>query len=425
MKQAWKQALAAAVMAASLSVTAAAAPAADTARPMAGGEPPMPPMAAPAERMAPPAPQKGAPAERMAPVRPAPPKGAPGERMVPVPPGPRAAGRHNVPARRPRVQVSPAVTKAVRKETKQTLNTSFHLLGKTDSEAADAFHGGKENYSPNGRILIGRRYRVPVFGEMMPANTMYGRDGKVERVSIPLRENFTMKYGRILRDMYGEPAYIQRVPGEGGSTWQEWDVGRYTVRLWKEHSLQSLEMRVRPERREGEPGVSRRPLFREAWLPEGVSLTAAHHRVTPAVARALQEHYGLTLDDWAKTNCRYNKVDLNGDGTPEWFIVLSGPSTSGTGGDSAVWGRMVDGKFRIRQTFTIVRTPVVIEELPQEMPGVYRPFLVSRSGGGAAPEIVRYVYRHGQYEAVPAGDISGVKGEAILCGRPEPRRPRR
>ena len=44
------------------------------------------------------------------------------------------------------------------------------------------------------------------------------------------------------------------------------------------------------------------------------------------------------------------------------------------------------------------------------------------SGGGAAPEIVRYVYRDGRYEAVPAGDIAGVRGRAILCGWSGPRR---
>ena len=43
-------------------------------------------------------------------------------------------------------------------------------------------------------------------------------------------------------------------------------------------------------------------------------------------------------------------------------------------------------------------------------------------GGGAAPEIVRYVYRDGRYEAVPAGDIAGVRGRAILCGWSGPRR---
>lgn len=290
---------------------------------------------------------------------------SPASAMAPIVRRPSAEGpkdmRKGPAVHRSRIRVSPAVAEAMRKETKATLRKGFRLLGKTDAQAAGAFRGGKENYSADGQTLLGRVYNVPVFGEMRQAATIYDRDGKVENVTIQMEGPRTMRYDRILRKLYGNPSYVQPVPGEGGATWQEWDVGVHTVRLYQGYGLPALELRNRPDRREGIPANQVWQPVREAWLPAGVTLTA-------------------------------------------------------------VWGRMVDGTFRIRQAFTIMRTPVVIETLALAGPGAYRSFLVRRSGGGAAPEIVRYVYRDGRYEAVPAGDIAGVRGRAILCGWSGPRR---
>ena len=351
---------------------------------------------------------------------------SPASAMAPIVRRPSAEGpkdmRKGPAVHRSRIRVSPAVAEAMRKETKATLRKGFRLLGKTDAQAAGAFRGGKENYSADGQTLLGRVYNVPVFGEMRQAATIYDRDGKVENVTIQMEGPRTMRYDRILRKLYGNPSYVQPVPGEGGATWQEWDVGVHTVRLYQGYGLPALELRNRPDRREGIPANQVWQPVREAWLPAGVTLTAGSRKPLPALEEALRDYYGLDREAWAKTDYRYNAVDLNGDGTQECFVVVAGPSTSGTGGDSAVWGRMVDGTFRIRQAFTIMRTPVVIETLALAGPGAYRSFLVRRSGGGAAPEIVRYVYRDGRDEAVPAGDIAGVRGRAILCGWSGPRR---
>lgn len=255
---------------------------------------------------------------------------SPASAMAPIVRRPSAEGpkdmRKGPAVHRSRIRVSPAVAEAMRKETKATLRKGFRLLGKTDAQAAGAFRGGKENYSADGQTLLGRVYNVPVFGEMRQAATIYDRDGKVENVTIQMEGPRTMRYDRILRKLYGNPSYVQPVPGEGGATWQEWDVGVHTVRLYQGYGLPALELRNRPDRREGIPANQVWQPVREAWLPAGVTLTAGSRKPLPALEEALRDYYGLDREAWAKTDYRYNAVDLNGDGTQECFVVVAGPS---------------------------------------------------------------------------------------------------
>ncbi|MBM6984507.1 MAG: hypothetical protein I3I94_00025 [Acidaminococcaceae bacterium] len=152
------------------------------------------------------------------------------------------------------------------------------------------------------------------------------------------------------------------------------------------------------------------------WLPAGVKRVAPETRPLPALERAIAEHYGIPEAGWGKTRYRYNYVDLNDDGVTEIFAVVDGPYTSGTGGSSAVWGRLWGGRFLLYQAFTLVRTPVLVtDRAANGLPHGGRILVMRRSGGGMPAELVRYVCHDGEYVAEPAGPVAVGKGTAILC----------
>lgn len=152
------------------------------------------------------------------------------------------------------------------------------------------------------------------------------------------------------------------------------------------------------------------------WLPPHISRQFAEKDPLPALEKAVVAYYGIPEKDRARTCYVYNKVDLNGDGTQEILAVISGPYTSGTGGSSAVWGRMVNGTFQIYQTFTLIRTPVIITaEAVNGRPYGARGIIVQRSGGGMTPELIRYVSHDGEFLPEPFTGLDKIKGTAVLC----------
>lgn len=241
------------------------------------------------------------------------------------------------------------------RETRDSLREGFLLLGESDSDAASAFHGGRSNYAVDGTTLIGRIYDISLFGGIMQAGTLYDQAGKVSTVS-------------------------------------------------------ALELTRKPEVPDSDSAD---------WLPPHISRQFAEKDPLPALEKAVVAYYGIPEKDRARTCYVYNKVDLNGDGTQEILAVISGPYTSGTGGSSAVWGRMVNGTFQIYQTFTLIRTPVIITaEAVNGRPYGARGIIVRRSGGGMTPELIRYVSHDGEYLPEPFTGLDKIKGTAVLCTAP-------
>ena len=81
---------------------------------------------------------------------------------------------------------------------------------------------------------------------------------------------------------------------------------------------------------------------------------------------------------------------MDGDGTLDVLAIVSGPYTSGTGGDSALWGTFRNGTFEVKQTFTLMRTPLIVTADPTSL-------IVRRSGGGAPSKIVRLDLKDGKF----------------------------
>ncbi len=302
-----------------------------------------------------------------------------------------------------------ALTRAQKRETRRSLRQCLRLLGWTDAASAAYFGGGRKNFSADGTQQIGRLYTVPLFGESVQAGTLYNEAGTVETVTMHLARPQAAPYGAVLRELYGEPDAVDTVPSEGGATWEEWHSKKSRIRLYQEYGLAALELTRRtPD--------SAAACDAAGWLPGGVKRVAPETKPLPALARAIVAQYGIPRAEWQHTRYRYNYVDLNDDGVQEIFAVVDGPYTSGTGGSSAVWGRLRNGRFILYQTFTLVRTPVLVtDRAANGLPHGGRALVMRRSGGGMPPELVRYVCRDGEYVAEPAASVADVTGIAILC----------
>ena len=139
----------------------------------------------------------------------------------------------------------------------------------------------------------------------------------------------------------------------------------------------------------------------------------------PDLERAIADYYDIQKEERSSTYYVYNKVDRNGDGTDEIFAVITGPYTSGTGGDSAVWGRLYKGKSRIYQSFTLIRTPIIItKDATNGLPNGARSIIICQSGGSAPAELIQYVSHDGEYVPEPCDSLDKLKGTAILCTAP-------
>lgn len=157
----------------------------------------------------------------------------------------------------------------------------------------------------------------------------------------------------------------------------------------------------------------------ESWIPAAVQKQYAETSPCPELEKAIAGYYDIPEEERSSTYYVYNKVDLNGDSTDEIFAVITGPYTSGTGGDSAVWGLLYKGKFQIYQSFTLIRTPIIItKDATNGLPNGARSIIVRQSGGGAPAELIQYVSHDGEYVPEPCDSLDKVKGTAILCTAP-------
>lgn len=297
------------------------------------------------------------------------------------------------------------------RQTRDSIRQGLLLLGADDNFANQCIPGSTKNYASDGSTLIGRIYSLPLFNENAQAGTLYDANGKTNVVTIPLASPQAKPYSKVMRELYGAPTAVQNTPSEGGATWEEWTLGKNNIRLYLEYGLSTLELTRKANITSYNP---------EAWIPSSIPKQYAETNPCPELEKAIVTYYGIPEEERASTRYAYNKVDFNGNGTEEIFAVITGPYTSGTGGDSAVWGRLYKGKFQIYQTFTLIRTPVIItQEATNGLPNGAKGIIVRRSGGGAPAELIQYVSHDGEYVPEPFTGLDKVKGTAILCIRPE------
>lgn len=162
----------------------------------------------------------------------------------------------------------------------------------------------------------------------------------------------------------------------------------------------------------------------ESALPPGVVPWHSASRPNDALRDAIRRHYAIPESDLASTRYAYAYLDCDGDGTNELLAVVRGPYTSGTGGDSALLLAITPDGLRVKQDFTLVRTPLLAAYRPLPgFPSDQRPLLFRRSGGGAPAETVVLTSRDGRYVRVPdapaAGSLSSVRGLLLFEGGPD------
>ena len=296
------------------------------------------------------------------------------------------------------------------RQTRDSIRQGLLLLGADDNFANQCIPGSTKNYASDGSALIGRIYSLPLFNENAQAGTLYDAQGNTSVVTIHLADPKAEGYGKMLRKLYGAPTAVQNTPSEGGATWEEWALGKNNIRLYQEYGLSALELTRKADNPSYNP---------EAWIPSSIPKQYAETKPCPELEKAIAAYYELSEEERANTSYVYNRVDLNGDGTEEIFAVITGPYTSGTGGDSAVWGRLYNGNFQIYQTFTLIRTPVIItKDATNGLPNGAKGIIVRRSGGGAPAELIQYVSHDGEYVPEPFSGLDKVKGTAILCTAP-------
>ena len=151
-------------------------------------------------------------------------------------------------------------------------------------------------------------------------------------------------------------------------------------------------------------------------LPEGIKGMKAESKPYPELAQLITDYYEIPEEYSETTRYYYNYVDLNNDGENEIFVVVMGPYTSGTGGNSALWVVESAGKLHVNQDFTIINTPVIISDT---ISNGAKEIIVPYYGGGTESQYSVLECIDGYYTRVPDGrmikTLEGIKGTAIIA----------
>lgn len=132
-----------------------------------------------------------------------------------------------------------------------------------------------------------------------------------------------------------------------------------------------------------------------------------------ALRQLLKDYYAIPEQDLQHSYYFYNYTDLNNDGQKEIFAVIAGPYTSGSGGNSAVIAEQGQDGWQVKQSFTLVRTPVIISV--KEHNG-YQDLIFYYSGGGAQGNYNAVIYQKGKYQNVSEGTpAEKFSGRAIIA----------
>lgn len=131
---------------------------------------------------------------------------------------------------------------------------------------------------------------------------------------------------------------------------------------------------------------------------------------------AFSKEYGLKRGE-DKVRYYYNRIDLNGDGKPETFVYLTGPTVCGTGGCSALIVQKADGQYKIASRFSLVRPPIIIRD---QVTNGWKNIIMYVSGGGMEGRYKELIFNEGTYPQNPSiqPDVKNgrIKGTGIISG---------
>jgi hypothetical protein len=146
-----------------------------------------------------------------------------------------------------------------------------------------------------------------------------------------------------------------------------------------------------------------------------VSYIASEKEKDEKLENALIKLYNLKHGE-DKFKYYYNKIDLNGDNTPEIFVYLVGSLFCGTGGCSAAIFKVEGEEYKLVSKFTLVNNPIVISN---NKTNGWNDIITYVSGGGADSGYVELKFDGNKYPSNPSTQpnvksSTKVNGTAII-----------
>ncbi len=285
---------------------------------------------------------------------------------------------------------------------KETLSSLLDMIGKEDAAVKNALGGGELNYSGDRKYLIGRIYKTSLFGEKTTIGTIYEERNTVSAVTVHLNNPDASEYRAELVAIYGEPTKTESTPSESGFTYDEWLLPQGALRLYQGTNLAALEITKLPSHESTN------------WLPSSASYVKGEKEDNEAIREGIISSLSIPKDQLSSTSYFYNYVDLDGTGRKQVFALVVGPYTSGTGGHSAVWGTLINGKFCLKGDYTLFRGPILLVTEPNGTKSI----IFRRSGGGAKPSLLKLSLVNGEYrvteEDMSISKVKSLSGTVIL-----------
>lgn len=165
----------------------------------------------------------------------------------------------------------------------------------------------------------------------------------------------------------------------------------------------------------GKEASAPKPPQEPVKLAPGITSIYAEAKANAALEKAIIDYLEIPDEYLAKTKYYYNYVDLNKDGNNEIFVVVMGPYTSGSGGNTALHITQTNAGMKVHQKFTLIQTPVIVSD---KITNGAQELIVRKSGGGAASSYVVLTNSDGKYTTVNEGTalpgLEAVSGKAIL-----------
>lgn len=138
----------------------------------------------------------------------------------------------------------------------------------------------------------------------------------------------------------------------------------------------------------------------------------AEVRPNDAIRRAVISSFDIPKKDWKTTKYSYNFMDLDHDGRMEALVLVQGPYTSGTGGDTLLILNEKDEGWEEDQAISIVHAPILVAAPGElDLPSDRKILILKRSGGGAKEAYVALTSHDGKY--ITVGEAEEIKDQEI------------
>lgn len=151
-------------------------------------------------------------------------------------------------------------------------------------------------------------------------------------------------------------------------------------------------------------------------LPKTIKLVPSHKEERPALIKALINGLAIPKNYADNTIFYYNTVDLDSNISEEYFVELLGRYTSGTGGNTGAWIGVENGEYKILQTFTLLKMPLIISD--HKTNGHNDLINASYGGGKHYLSYDTFVFKEGKYSLDKSKEIKKlddtIHGSAIF-----------